>query len=180
MTRWSRDSLIFGPRKQSVVASCSYSVTKKDCFLWEANRKQGKISIAVLNGPKELRMYNPEYLERPYVVVLNKIDLPEARDRLPSLVHEISTMGCPEGPSSKRPGEALQASEIEGPNASIPLLESLSKERKEKKIEDYPRPLAVVGVSVLKGIGINEMLKEIRAALQQCQDLDKVADLSIV
>ncbi|KAL5975079.1 hypothetical protein ACLOJK_031755 [Asimina triloba] len=125
-------------------------------------------------------MYNPEYLERPYVVVLNKIDLPEARDRLPSLVHEISTMGCPEGPSSKRPGEALQASEIEGPNASIPLLESLSKERKEKKIEDYPRPLAVVGVSVLKGIGINEMLKEIRAALQQCQDLDKVADLSIV
>ena len=26
---------------------------------------------------QELRMYNPEYLERPYVVVLNKIDLPE-------------------------------------------------------------------------------------------------------
>ncbi|PIA52848.1 hypothetical protein AQUCO_01000607v1 [Aquilegia coerulea] len=26
---------------------------------------------------EELRMYNPEYLERPYVVVLNKIDLPE-------------------------------------------------------------------------------------------------------
>jgi hypothetical protein len=22
-------------------------------------------------------MYNPEYLERPYIVVLNKIDLPE-------------------------------------------------------------------------------------------------------
>ena len=26
---------------------------------------------------QELRMYNPAYLERPYVVVLNKIDLPE-------------------------------------------------------------------------------------------------------
>lgn len=26
---------------------------------------------------QELRMYNPEYLERPYIVVLNKIDLPE-------------------------------------------------------------------------------------------------------
>lgn len=26
---------------------------------------------------QELRMYNPDYLERPYVVVLNKIDLPK-------------------------------------------------------------------------------------------------------
>ncbi|CAO2180303.1 unnamed protein product [Urochloa humidicola] len=26
---------------------------------------------------EELRMYNPQYLERPYVVVLNKIDLPK-------------------------------------------------------------------------------------------------------
>lgn len=26
---------------------------------------------------QELRMYNPKYLERPYIVVLNKIDLPE-------------------------------------------------------------------------------------------------------
>lgn len=26
---------------------------------------------------QELRMYNPEYLERPYIVVLNKIDLPQ-------------------------------------------------------------------------------------------------------
>lgn len=33
-------------------------------------------------------MYNPNYLERPYVVVLNKIDLPEvcAFDDLLSLV----------------------------------------------------------------------------------------------
>lgn len=28
---------------------------------------------------QELRMYNPEYLERPYIVVLNKIDIPEVR-----------------------------------------------------------------------------------------------------
>lgn len=27
-------------------------------------------------------MYNPEYLERPYIVVLNKIDLPEVRSFL--------------------------------------------------------------------------------------------------
>ena len=30
-----------------------------------------------MNFFRELRMYNPEYLERPYVVVLNKIDKPE-------------------------------------------------------------------------------------------------------
>jgi GTPase involved in cell partitioning and DNA repair len=28
---------------------------------------------------QELRMYNPKYLERPYVVVLNKIDLPKVQ-----------------------------------------------------------------------------------------------------
>jgi len=27
-------------------------------------------------------MYNPDYLERPYVVVLNKIDLPQVRCQL--------------------------------------------------------------------------------------------------
>lgn len=26
---------------------------------------------------QELRMYNPDYLERLYIVVLNKIDIPE-------------------------------------------------------------------------------------------------------
>ena len=41
--------------------------------------------VAVLNDLlisiclQELRMYNPKYLERPYVVVLNKIDLPKVQ-----------------------------------------------------------------------------------------------------
>lgn len=26
---------------------------------------------------QELRMYNPNYLERPYIVVLNKVDIPK-------------------------------------------------------------------------------------------------------
>ncbi|XP_050213891.1 probable GTP-binding protein OBGC2 isoform X2 [Mercurialis annua] len=45
---------------------------------------------------EELRMYNPEYLERPYIVVLNKVDLPEAMDRLSSLTEEISKIGSDE------------------------------------------------------------------------------------
>nr|XP_028962435.1 probable GTP-binding protein OBGC2 [Malus domestica]XP_028962436.1 probable GTP-binding protein OBGC2 [Malus domestica]XP_028962437.1 probable GTP-binding protein OBGC2 [Malus domestica] len=42
---------------------------------------------------KELRVYNPDYLERPYIVVFNKIDLPQAKDRLPSSTEEIMRLG---------------------------------------------------------------------------------------
>ncbi|KAL9395022.1 hypothetical protein Peur_014307 [Populus x canadensis] len=51
---------------------------------------------------QELRMYNFEYLERPDVVVLSKIDLPEARNRFPSLTEEISRIGCDEVPSEPK------------------------------------------------------------------------------
>lgn len=123
---------------------------------------------------EELRMYNPSYLERPYIVVLNKIDLPKARDRLPSLVQEISKIGC-EGTISALERSSSQSDEpspMKNEHAEMPALGLLDKER--KGIEEYPRPLAVVGVSVLKHIRVDEMLKEIRAALRKCQDLDQV------
>ncbi|XP_077253120.1 putative GTP-binding protein OBGC2 [Tasmannia lanceolata] len=130
---------------------------------------------------EELRMYNPEYLERPYIVVLNKIDLPEARDRLPSLAKEISTIGSSElsSDSEKIYKEVVQESAVECEDLNMATLGS-RKERKEREIEDYPQPLAVVGVSVLKRIRINEMLKEIRAALRKCQDSEKPVGQSIV
>ncbi|EEF52648.1 GTP-dependent nucleic acid-binding protein engD, putative [Ricinus communis] len=102
---------------------------------------------------EELRMYNPEYLERPHVVVLNKIDLPGAKDRLSSLTEEISEIG---------------SSEI------------FNGDRNDKEIEDYPAPLAVVGVSVLKGIRVNEMLKEIRTALKNCRDSNEASEPSAI
>ncbi|OVA08704.1 GTP binding domain [Macleaya cordata] len=130
---------------------------------------------------EELRMYNPEYLERPFVVILNKIDLPEARDRLPSLVEEISTIGCDEievpsrlESSSEEPVIPLP---IQRENSNVPSLGTRNRERREKQIEDYPRPLAVVGVSVLKDIKVDEMLKEIRAALRKCQGSDTTLEL---
>ncbi|KAF8410534.1 hypothetical protein HHK36_003065 [Tetracentron sinense] len=139
---------------------------------------------------EELRMYNPDYLERPYIVVLNKIDLPEihicwrfeARDRLPYLAREISSIGCNEVPSEPEMDseEAVQSLSIESEHGNMPSLVSPNKDRKEKEIEDYPRPLAVVGVSVLKGIRINEMLKEIRAALSACQGFNELLELSKV
>ncbi|KAJ9674826.1 hypothetical protein PVL29_024011 [Vitis rotundifolia] len=121
---------------------------------------------------EELRMYNPNYLERPYVVVLNKIDIPKAMDRLPSLTQEIMKIGGEQIPSSSQNGteDAIQSLPSDSEGANVLSLDFPDKDRKDKEIEDYPRPLAVVGVSVLKGIRINEMLKEIRAALRKCQD----------
>nr|KYP37427.1 GTPase obg [Cajanus cajan] len=110
---------------------------------------------------EELRMYNPEYLERPYVVILNKIDLPEAKDRLSSLTQEIMKIG--------NDGAASESKPI----SEVPAQLSDETDVKEKRLEDYPRPLSVVGVSVLKGIRINEMLKEIRSALRKCSDSNK-------
>ncbi|KAG4934498.1 hypothetical protein JHK87_048500 [Glycine soja] len=116
---------------------------------------------------EELRMYNPEYLDRPYVVILNKIDLPEAKDKLPSLTQEIMRIGNDGAASDPKP--------------SPEVLDPLSDEtdRKEKRLEDYPRPLSVVGVSVLKGIRINEMLKEIRSALRKCSDSKEALSFSV-
>ncbi|KAF6154009.1 hypothetical protein GIB67_026663 [Kingdonia uniflora] len=122
---------------------------------------------------EELRMYNPEYLERPYVVVLNKIDLPEACDRLTSLTQEISVIGCSDTPKPETSVD--EVNQVEHPNKSSSV--SPNRDRRDKEIEDYSRPLAVVGVSVLKGIKIDEMLKEIRAALWKCQESEEALEL---
>ncbi|KAG8377855.1 hypothetical protein BUALT_Bualt08G0076900 [Buddleja alternifolia] len=109
---------------------------------------------------EELRMYNPDYLERPYIVVLNKIDIPKAIERLPNLTEEIQQIGSDKTELNTGLPLSSDEDEAEGP----------SGERKIKEIEEFPKPLAVVGVSVLKGIRIDEMLKEIRAALRSCRD----------
>lgn len=114
---------------------------------------------------EELRMYNPEYLKRPYVVVLNKIDKPEAMDRLPSLVEEISRIGSEESPGQP---------ELTFKDPIQDDANSISNEKKNiKEIEEYPRPAAVVGVSVLKCMNISELLREIRSALRNCRESEE-------
>ncbi|KAA8537572.1 hypothetical protein F0562_027180 [Nyssa sinensis] len=129
---------------------------------------------------EELRMYNPDYLERPSIVVLNKIDIPEARDRLPSLTREIIGIGSNGVPSQPKTsfGDAVQSLSAEGELASALSSGASDKDRMVKEIEEYPCPLAVVGVSVLKGIRIKEMLEEIRAALRKCQDSNEALELT--
>ncbi|KAL1542948.1 putative GTP-binding protein OBGC2 [Salvia divinorum] len=115
---------------------------------------------------EELRMYNPEYLERPYIVVLNKIDIPEAMERLPNLTEEIWKIGLDVMELQNDDTSGREASHSTSDSDQIDID---SQEKKVKTIEEYQRPLAVIGVSVLKGTRINEMLKEIRAALRSCQ-----------
>ncbi|CAJ2675698.1 unnamed protein product [Trifolium pratense] len=112
-------------------------------------------------------MYNPEYLERPYIVVLNKIDLPEVIDRLPTLTQEIQRIGSDGAASEPKPSSEVSAQLLSDEN-----------DTKEKTLEDYPRRHSVIGVSVLKHIKINEMLKEIRAALRKCVDSQQDLRLS--
>ncbi|PHT35713.1 GTPase Obg [Capsicum baccatum] len=100
---------------------------------------------------QELRMYNPEYLDRPYLVVLNKIDKPEAIYRLPTLTEEIWRIGCERISSEPVTGSGAVAESIsidEGRNSELSNTLS-AKDQKVKELEEYPRPLAVVGVSVL-------------------------------
>ncbi|VFR03617.1 unnamed protein product [Cuscuta campestris] len=111
---------------------------------------------------EELRMYNPDYLERPYIVVLNKIDIPEAMQNLAHITEEIKRIG-----SDRLADQNLSLNEDQENEHSSHVSD---KEQRVKKIEEYPRPLAVVGTSVLKGIRVKEMLSEIRAALRRCRD----------
>ncbi|KAM1118202.1 hypothetical protein FF1_042461 [Malus domestica] len=129
---------------------------------------------------EELRMYNPDYLERPYIVVFNKIDLPQAKDRLPSSTEEIMRLGIDNASCGSETSiiDAVQQPSSEGRNADVSSSIFLSKDKKEKDIEDYPQPLAIVGVSVLKGIRVNEMLKAIRAGLRKCRGINEALQLS--
>lgn len=129
---------------------------------------------------EELRMYNPDYLERPSIVVLNKIDIPEAFNKLPHLKEEIMRIGSDDlsaqvDVNSEDTLQSLSSSNME--QKDYHSSEISDKARRIKEIEEYPRPNAVVGVSVLKGTNINEMLKEIRAALRKCSESNEVLSM---
>ncbi|KAI3432048.1 uncharacterized protein J3R85_007716 [Psidium guajava] len=123
---------------------------------------------------EELRMYNPDYLERPHIVVLNKIDLPEAGDRVSYLTQKILEIG-----SERKPPKSEMRSSLSDNGNEGSLSSQVSDVRRDKEIEDYPGPLAVVAVSVLKGIRIDEMLDEIRAALRKCKELNENLELAL-
>lgn len=58
---------------------------------------------------RELGLYDPSLLERPAIVALNKMDLPEARARSADLVARFSALGMQALPISGATGEGLEA-----------------------------------------------------------------------
>jgi GTP-binding protein len=56
---------------------------------------------------REVRSYDPEMAQKPMVVALNKVDLPEARDRLPQLMTNLEQRGLPSFPISGATGEGI-------------------------------------------------------------------------
>lgn len=58
---------------------------------------------------EELRLYQPELLERPQLVAANKMDLAEARDNLPRLQEAAEDLGYRVFPVSAASGEGLDA-----------------------------------------------------------------------
>ncbi len=61
--------------------------------------------LAAVN--EELRRYDPALLNRPMLVALNKIDLPEARRRIPELRARVAALGLDSWPISAATGEGL-------------------------------------------------------------------------
>ncbi|XP_057853235.2 probable GTP-binding protein OBGC2 isoform X2 [Cryptomeria japonica] len=119
---------------------------------------------------EELLMYNPSYLERPHMVVLNKLDLPEAREKFDSISEHMAKIGCPESATGGKHMLVEENKSIEEETYRLSDGDTADNFiKQEKEIEDYPRPLAIVGISALKGIGIVEMLREIRLALKSCE-----------
>ena len=72
-------------------------------------------------------------------------------DRLPSLTQEIMKIGSEHIPSSSENSneDAIQSLLFDNEGANVLSLDFSVKDREDKEIEDYPLPLAVVGVSVL-------------------------------
>jgi GTP-binding protein len=77
----------------------------------------------------ELKDYDPELLDRPMLVALNKVDLPEARENLPRLKRAMSRRKLPTFEISAATGEGVQPLM----NAVATRLREVEQERKEAK-----------------------------------------------
>ncbi|KAL3679753.1 hypothetical protein R1sor_022709 [Riccia sorocarpa] len=126
---------------------------------------------------EELYFYNPDYVSRPHIVVLNKLDLAQAQERFENLRETISFLGVNmESLPSKDASNALTSLE-ERENSSTEPSEmeqddeaerkGASKDDEEQTVENFRRPVSVVGTSARQGLGMDELLREIRVALEK-------------
>jgi GTP-binding protein len=85
----------------------------------------------------ELESYDESLLDRPMLVVLNKIDLPEARSHLPRLKRAMARRGLPVFPISAATGEGVDAL-MQAVAAELREIETRAAEE-AKRISDEPR-----------------------------------------
>lgn len=130
---------------------------------------------------EELHLYNPEYVRRPHIVILNKIDLPEARQKFESLRETIQNMGV----DPEVDGDGMSSADAD--SSRLPRLDSVErdsssqavskqeqrkqmiKKEEERRVQDFRRPAAVVGISAREGEGMEGLLEVIRETLQKEQ-----------
>ncbi len=125
---------------------------------------------------EELHLYNPDYVKRPHIVVLNKLDLPEAKEKFEAIQKTIQNMGSDpdklveatigDEVSSDVNSEAYRVS-----RASREEVDSArtSSDNRQRNVEDFRRPVAVLGISALQGEGMEGLLAQIRSTLRKEQ-----------
>jgi GTP-binding protein len=89
---------------------------------------------------QELRLFNPILADRPQIVVLNKMDLPDARDRWPQVKAAVQSRGLPVSAISAVTGEGVwqvmaQAGQM---LSSLPEPEPLADEIPVFRLEETP------------------------------------------
>eukprot|EP00252_Welwitschia_mirabilis_P003415 TRINITY_DN13490_c0_g1_i1.p1 TRINITY_DN13490_c0_g1~~TRINITY_DN13490_c0_g1_i1.p1 ORF type:complete len:499 (-),score=113.88 TRINITY_DN13490_c0_g1_i1:145-1641(-) len=126
---------------------------------------------------EELGMYNPEYNKRPHIIVLNKLDLPEAREKFDVIIQGIMGNSSPKDPDNIHRMEENYCSENEGVNQNFESVKRINPLVAGMKT-DVSCPLAIIGISALKGAGIREMIKQIRFILKNFETEDKEASLT--
>ncbi|KAJ7538326.1 hypothetical protein O6H91_11G043600 [Diphasiastrum complanatum] len=129
---------------------------------------------------EELQMYNPEYLIWPHIVVLNKLDLPEAQLKFPLIKEQLLRQPIPShlfSDNARKNGvhagvdhDELTSFKLQGNKSMLQNLEEDCEGLSgiaENSANSYPAPIAVVGISALRGLGVLELLMETRVALQK-------------
>eukprot|EP00746_Dinoflagellata_sp_MGD_P087071 gnl/MRDRNA2_/MRDRNA2_34555_c0_seq1.p1 gnl/MRDRNA2_/MRDRNA2_34555_c0~~gnl/MRDRNA2_/MRDRNA2_34555_c0_seq1.p1 ORF type:complete len:532 (-),score=125.94 gnl/MRDRNA2_/MRDRNA2_34555_c0_seq1:6-1601(-) len=103
----------------------------------------------------EVRMYNPRYLQRPYVVVLTKMDLPGAEERADAFEAALQ--------------DAPVVRESTGMTAEM-----------QKWAEEFPPlpPAAVVRASAVDGTGVDELSKLLEKLSAESRSTERESDPS--
>jgi GTP-binding protein len=89
---------------------------------------------------QELRLFNPALADRPQIVVLNKMDLPDARERWPQIQTAIKARGLPAYAISAATGERVRElrAQVGHMLSNLPKSEPVKEEIPIFRLEESP------------------------------------------